>query len=166
MSLHAVSVRRGGKWVLRDIALQLNAGERWALIGDNGAGKTQLLKLLAGDVWPTPTGREKRTYRLGRREIDLIEAKPRITYVGAELQDKYTRYGWDLSVRDLIAAGLHGTDLLLWPATAAERMRVAAALRACGLGRLAARRFSTLSYGQKRLALLARALAREPDWLL
>jgi len=166
MSLHAVSVRRGGKWVLRDIALQLNAGERWALIGDNGAGKTQLLKLLAGDVWPTPTGREKRTYRLGRREIDLIEAKPRITYVGAELQDKYTRYGWDLSVRDLIAAGLHGTDLLLWPATAAERRRVAAALRACGLGRLAARRFSTLSYGQKRLALLARALAREPDWLL
>ncbi len=166
MSLHAVSVRRGGKWVLRDITLRLDAGERWALIGDNGAGKTQLLKLLAGDVWPTPTGRETRSYRLGRREIDLIEAKPRIAYVGAERQDKYARYGWDLSVRDLIAAGLHGTDLLLWPATAAERGRVAATLRACGLGRLAGRRFSSLSYGQKRLALLARALARQPDWLL
>ncbi|MGO9635885.1 MAG: ATP-binding cassette domain-containing protein [Steroidobacteraceae bacterium] len=166
ISLHAVSVRRGGKWVLRDITLRLAAGERWALIGDNGAGKTQLLKLLAGDVWPTPTGREKRSYRLGRREIDLIEAKPRIAYVGAELQDKYARYGWDLSVRDLIAAGLHGTDLLLWPATAAERGRVTATLRACGLGRLAGRRFSSLSYGQKRLALLACALARQPDWLL
>ena len=166
MSLHAVSVRRGGKWVLRAITLRLGAGERWALVGDNGAGKTQLLKLLAGDVWPTPTGREKRIYRLGRRQIDLIEAKPRIAYVGAELQDKYTRYGWDLSVRDLIAAGLHGTDLLLWPATAAERRKVAAILRACGLGRLAGRRFASLSYGQKRLALLARALARESDWLL
>ena len=166
MSLHAASVRRGGKWVLRDITLRLNAGERWALVGKNGAGKTQLLKLLAGDVWPTPTGREKRIYRLGRREIDLIEAKPRIAYVGAELQDKYTRYGWDLSVRDLIATGLHGTDLLLWPATAAERKRTAATLRACGLGRLAARRFSSLSYGQKRLALLARALVQAPDWLL
>jgi molybdate transport system ATP-binding protein len=166
MSLHAVSVRRGGKRVLRDITLRLNAGERWALVGNNGAGKTQLLKLLAGFVWPTPTGREKRIYRLGRREIDLIEAKPRIAYVGAELQDKYTRYGWDLSVRDLIATGLHGTDLLLRPATAAEKKRVAATLRACGFGRLAARRFSSLSYGQKRLALLARALVQEPDWLL
>jgi molybdate transport system ATP-binding protein len=166
MSLHAVSVRRGGNWVLRDITLRLNAGERWALVGDNGAGKTQLLKLLAGDVWPTPTGREKRIYRVGRRKVDLIEAKPRIAYVGAELQDKYTRYGWDLNVRDLIAAGLHGTDLLLWPATAAERRRIVATLRACGLVRLAARPYSSLSYGQKRLALLARAVAQEPDWLL
>jgi molybdate transport system ATP-binding protein len=166
MSLRAVSVRRGGKWVLRDITLRLNAGERWALVGDNGAGKTQLLKLLAGDVWPTPTGLEKRIYRIGRREVDLIEAKARIAYVGAELQDKYTRYGWDPSVRDMIAAGLHGTDLLLWPATAAERRRIAATIRACGLGCLAARTFSSLSYGQKRLALLARALAQEPDWLL
>ena len=39
-------------------------------------------------------------------------------------------------------------------------------MRACGLLRLAARRFSSLSYGQKRLALLARALCPRPDWLL
>ena len=63
VSLHAVSVRRGRKWALRDIDLQLQAGERWALIGENGSGKTQLLKLLAADVWPTPTGRERRVYR-------------------------------------------------------------------------------------------------------
>ncbi|MGB6356673.1 MAG: ATP-binding cassette domain-containing protein, partial [Steroidobacteraceae bacterium] len=53
--LHAASVRRGGKWVLREISWRLRPGERWALLGDNGAGKTQLLKLLSGDVWPTPT---------------------------------------------------------------------------------------------------------------
>jgi iron complex transport system ATP-binding protein len=56
MSLHAVSVRRGATWVLRDISWRLRPGERWALLGDNGAGKTQLLKLLSGDVWPTPAG--------------------------------------------------------------------------------------------------------------
>jgi molybdate transport system ATP-binding protein len=39
-------------------------------------------------------------------------------------------------------------------------------LRRCGLERLGKRRFATLSYGQKRLALLARALVQEPDWLL
>ncbi len=166
VSLHAVSVRRGQKWALRDIDLTLRAGERWALIGENGSGKTQLLKLLAADVWPTPTGREQRIYRIGRRELDVIEAKPHIAYIGAELQDKYTRYGWDLAVRDLIATGLHRTDLLLRPVTAAQRRRIDSTLRACGLTRLAARRFSSLSYGQKRLALLARALVQAPDWLL
>jgi molybdate transport system ATP-binding protein len=170
LSLRGVSVRRGDTWVLRDIHWQLKAGERWALLGDNGAGKTQLLKLLNGDVWPTP-GRalrpgEGRTYRLGDESIELIEAKPRIAYIGGERQDKYARYGWNLKVRDVVATGLHHTDLLLSPVTALHAKRVATMLRACGLERMAERAFLTLSYGEKRLVLLARALVEDPDWLL
>jgi molybdate transport system ATP-binding protein len=189
MLLHAVSVRRGDKWVLRDICWTLRPGERWALVGDNGAGKTQLLKLLSGDVWPTPGAPGKprnsrrrldgptpdsdgrrhsdgRHYRLGRHPVELIEAKRRVAYVGAELQDKYARYGWNLLVRDLVATGLHRTDLLLLPVTPAQAKRVTAILRLCGLHLHAAREFLALSYGQKRLALLARALVQDPDWLL
>jgi molybdate transport system ATP-binding protein len=176
MRLHAVSVRRGDKWVLCGVSWHLRPGERWALFGDNGAGKTQLLKLLAGDVWPTPGHPAKRqhsepdsdgrTYRVGRRPLDLIDAKRRVAYIGAELQDKYARYGWNLRVRDLVATGLHGTDLLLLPVTPPQAKRVAATLRACGLRRHATREFLSLSYGQKRLALLARALVQDPDWLL
>jgi molybdate transport system ATP-binding protein len=178
--LRAVSVRRGHKWVLRDVSWRLRAGERWALVGDNGAGKTQLLKLLSGDVWPTPDNAAPsgaatsgaalsghgRTYRLGRRAVDLIEAKRRVAYIGAEQQDKYARYDWNLRVRDLVATGLHRSDLLLLPVTPDQARRVAATLRACGLTSLAAREFLSLSYGQKRLALLARALVQDPDWLL
>jgi len=176
MRLHAVSVRRGDKWALRDISWRLRPGERWALVGDNGAGKTQLLKLLSGDVWPTPGGPGKprraatigdeRSYRVGGRQVDLIEAKRRVAYIGAEQQDKYARYGWNLRVRDLVATGVHRTDLLLQPVTAPQAKRVAATLRACGLQRHANREFLSLSYGQKRLALLARALVQDPDWLL
>jgi len=166
LSLHAVSVRRGGRWVLQDISLRLNPGERWALIGSNGAGKTQLLKLLCADVWPTPTGRERRSYRSGRRQVDAIEAKRRIAYIGAEQQDKYARYGWNLSVRDLVATGVHRSDLLLEPVTTQEARRVTGVLALCGLKRQATRKFLSLSYGQKRIALLARALAQSPDWLL
>jgi molybdate transport system ATP-binding protein len=186
MLLHAVNVRRGDEWVLRDISWTLRPGERWALVGDNGAGKTQLLKLLSGDVWPTPGGprtprnarrrheqssgaalnSDGRHYRVGRHPVDLIEAKRRVAYVGAELQDKYARYGWNLRVRDLVATGLHRTDLLLLPVTPPQAKRVTAALRLCGLSRHAAREFLSLSYGQKRLALLARALVQDPDWLL
>jgi molybdate transport system ATP-binding protein len=166
ISLHAVSVRRGDKWVLRNISLRLKAGERWALIGGNGAGKTQLLKLLSAAVWPTPTGREARVYSLGRRRVDLIEAKQRIAYIGAELQDKYARYEWNLAVGDLLATGLHRTDLLQRTVTKPEYRRVTAMLKLCGLTHLENRRFLSLSYGQKRLVLLARALVQDPDWLL
>jgi molybdate transport system ATP-binding protein len=166
VALHAVSVQRGDKWALRDVSLELSAGERWALIGGNGAGKTQLLKLIGTVVWPTPTGRETLTYRVGRRSVAVIEAKERIAYVGAELQDKYARYGWNLGVEDLLATGLHRTDLLQRPVTARERLKVGAMRALCGLDALAGRRFLSLSYGQKRLALLGRALIQEPDWLL
>src|SRR5580704_2759085 len=69
LSLRAAGVRRGDKWVLRGITWQLRPGERWALLGENGAGKTQLLKLLSGDIWPTPTrsAAAARSYRAGRR---------------------------------------------------------------------------------------------------
>jgi molybdate transport system ATP-binding protein len=173
VSLRSLSVRRGDKWVLRDITWQLRPGERWALLGHNGAGKTQLLKLVSGDVWPTPTRanaavREKsaRIFRSGRRTIELLEAKQRIAYIGGERQDKYARYGWNLPVRDVVATGLHRTDLLLAPIARAEDKRVSAMLRTCGLERIAARRFLSLSYGEKRLVLLARALVQDPDWLL
>jgi molybdate transport system ATP-binding protein len=164
--LQQVSVRRGRRWALRDITVALTPAHCFALLGANGAGKTQLLKLLATDVWPTPTGRERLQFRLGRGTLEPSEVKPRVAFVGAELQDKYAYYEWDLKVADLVATGLHGTDLLLAPVTAAQRLRVGRMLRDCGLVALAARPFLSLSYGQKRIALLARALVRRPDWLL
>jgi molybdate transport system ATP-binding protein len=165
VSLHVLDVRRGNRQVLRDITWRLLPGQRWALVGNNGAGKTQLLKLVCGDVWPVP-GVGSLTYRVGSRQVDLIEAKSRIAYIGGERQDKYARYGWNLTVRDLVTTGLHRTDLLLQSPTADETQRVRATLREAGLTRLAMRRFLTLSYGEKRLALLARALVQDPDWLL
>ena len=89
IALRDVGVRRGNRWVLERLNVRFEAGERWALLGGNGAGKTQLLKLLAAEIWPTPTGRERRSYRLDGRAIEEGEAKALISYLGAERQDKY-----------------------------------------------------------------------------
>src|ERR1700690_3754182 len=104
--------------------VSVRRGTRWALIGANGAGKTQLLKLLATDVWPTPTGREQLTYRRDGRRVARIDAKPRSEYLGAEAQAKYSRYGWNPCVADLLATGLRQTDLLLAPVQPRERRLV------------------------------------------
>ncbi len=67
VTLRAAGVRRGDTWVLRGINWQLEPGECWALLGENGAGKTQLLKLLSGDIWPTRHRHRHRHARARRR---------------------------------------------------------------------------------------------------
>ena len=146
-----------GHVVLDDIDFTLRRGERWALIGPNGAGKTLLLKMLRGDVWPTPTGRERRISDLDKEHI---------AYVGPERQDKYVRYGWDLTVAQVVTTGLFDEDIPLTKPSRAQRQRVIRVLQRFGLSSLRRRRILTLSYGQRRLVLVARAFASNARVLL
>jgi len=162
-----VHLEREGRTILEEVNWTIRPGEHWVLAGGNGAGKSQLLKLIAGAVWPTPTGRETRQYRW-RREVwpSPFEVQDEIAYVGPERQDKYARYEWNYSVEEVVGTGLYRTDIPLNPLTASDRRRIAAVLERLAIGHLAARRFLTLSYGERRLALLARALASRPKLLL
>jgi molybdate transport system ATP-binding protein len=165
--LAGVRLDRGGRRVLADVRWTIRPGERWVLAGANGAGKTQLLKLIAGSVWPTPTGREVRDYRWkGERWGTPYEIQDEIGYVGAERQDRYTRYGWNYTVEQVIATGVHRSDIPLRETSADDRRRVTSILRRLRIEPLAKRRFLTLSYGERRLTLLARVLASGPKLLL
>jgi molybdate transport system ATP-binding protein len=153
--------------VLVDISWTIRPGERWVLAGGNGAGKTQLLKVIAGAVWPTPPSGGARIYRW-RKELwrAPYEVKEEIAYVGPEGQDKYERYGWNHTVEQIVGTGLHRTDIPLNPLTAADLRRIRGILARLGIAHLAERRFLTLSYGERRLTLLARSLAWRPRLLL
>ena len=61
--LKDLNLQRGNQQVLHGVNWTVRPGERWVLAGANGAGKTQLLKVLAGSVWPTPAGADVRQYR-------------------------------------------------------------------------------------------------------
>jgi len=167
IELERVSVRYGRHWAVKGLSFDMRSGEHWLLTGPNGAGKTVLLKLLRGDVWPTPTGRERRTYVLGRDRLEQPAlARDRIAYLGPERQDRYERYEWNLPVFDVVVTGLFETDIPLQTPNARQKQAVLAALKGVGLAGLATRGFLTLSYGQRRRVLLARALVRRPDVLL
>jgi molybdate transport system ATP-binding protein len=162
-----VHLERDGRPVLENVSWTIRPGERWVLAGGNGAGKTQLLKLISGAVWPTPTGRVVREYLWrGERYPAPFEVQDEIGYVGPERQDKYERYGWNHTVGQVVGTGLYRTDIPLNPLRAVDRDRIEALLARLAIRQLAARQFLSLSYGERRLVLLARALATRPKLLL
>jgi len=167
VELSQVSLERGGKRILKNLDWRIAPGERWVLLGRNGAGKTQLLKMLAGDVWPTPSGRERVNYRWRGEDYSTpFGVKEEVAYLGPERQDRYARYEWNHSVTTLVGTGLYREDFPLTALRAADERKVATLLRRLHLEAFANRRFLTLSYGERRLVLLARALAWNPQLLL
>ena len=167
ISLAHCSVRLGGRFVLNDVSFSVHAGERWVLMGSNGAGKSILLKLLRGDMWPTPTGRERRSFNLAENpSSEPFHHKRYIGSLSPERQDRYVRYDWNLTVLQVITTGLFDEDIPLSKASATQRQRVQRLLRRLRLWSLRERRILSLSYGQRRRVLLARLLIGQPKILL
>lgn len=168
VQLANLSLVRSGRSVLAGVSWRIRPRERWVLAGANGAGKTQLLKVVAGSVWPTPSGEGGERSYIWQGQIwrTSAEVQDEIGYVGPERQDKYERYGWNHSVEQVLGTGLYRTDIPLNTLTPADRRRIRVLLERLGIAHLARRRFLSLSYGERRLTLLARALASAPGLLL
>jgi molybdate transport system ATP-binding protein len=167
VTLERASVTLGGARVLREVSLRLCAGQGWALIGANGSGKSTLLRLLRGDQWLDPAGPGRRTYHVPEDpQASPIGARERMALCGPEDQDAYLRREVDLTVEAVIRSGLDGALYPVAGPTPARAARVRAAAAALGIEPLLARSILTLSRGEGRKALLARALAPGPDVLL
>jgi len=127
---------QGSGWLFRHFDIHIGERDRLALIGRNGAGKTTMLRLLAGQI---DCDEGRRTIVPGTRVI-LLEQEPAMTGMA--------------TLRDF---ALHGVD-----APAAHEVEALADQIGIDLGRDAA----TASGGERRRAAIARALAMEPDVLL
>lgn len=148
---------RGRETLIRDISWQVDKGQHWALLGVNGAGKTLLLKILTGYVWPTRGGVEILGHTLG--QVDLRTLRRRLGWVAKALEELTPPR---TTVLEAILSGPEAS-LGLYAEPAATQLRAAEALaEEYGLGRLVNREFGLLSSGEKQRVLLARAAAADP----
>ena len=161
-----VSLAFGGLQVTRDVAFQLNAGDRVALIGPNGAGKTTLVNLITGDLAPSAGH-----FFMGEDDITGRSIPERVQR-GLVRTFQTTRLFQNLTVADNVALAImqrrriskrffsSSTEL---PVVRAEWCEILSNL---GLDRLAYRKVIELAYGQQRLIELAIGLALRPKVLL
>lgn len=161
--MQGVSLRRGGAAILEAVDWTVGAGEDWAVIGPNGSGKTTLLGILNGYVWPSAGRVEVLGERLGG--VDVAELRRRIGLVSALVGEQVLSLGGE-GVLEVVVSGRHASIGLYRPTTAADRDEALALLRAFDAQPLAARRFRTLSQGEKQRVLLARAWMAEPELLI
>jgi molybdate transport system ATP-binding protein len=159
-SASRVTVRMEGRDVLRGLDFALREGERVGIVGRNGAGKSTFLRLLAGEE--QPAAGEILRLGLGAR-ASAFELRGKLGLVSPELQ---ARHRFDATGEAVVLSGFAGTIGLAEEPTSTERAAAAAAMARLGVADLAARHLLTLSYGELRKLLLARALGPRPRALL
>jgi iron complex transport system ATP-binding protein len=152
LSVRGLAVGRGARVAVRDVSLDLAAGERLALLGANGSGKSTLLRCFAGLDAP-------RAGEIRWQGAPLPRGAARLARVGVLLQDEPASA---FRLRELVALGL-GLD---GPPGAPARARVAACLERLALAPLAERSCATLSGGEARRGALARAVVAGPPLLV
>lgn len=157
-------VRRKGNTILCVDSFTLAQGENLAVLGPNGAGKSTLIQLMTREVFPlhreTPPVRFK-----GSDRATLADIKRSMGVVSSTMQDEITVH---LPVIDIVCGGLFGA--LGIPrnceVTPESFQRAMDALEFLGVANLAERDMKTLSTGQARRVLIARALIHDPETLV
>lgn len=162
VELDGVGVVRGQATLLDDITWSVREGERWVIIGPNGAGKTTLLQILAAQMFPT----RGLVGLLGEvmGTVDVFELRPRIGMTSAALADRIPK---SEAVDDVVMSASYAV-LGRWveeydPMDVARATDLMSQMR---VDQLANRTFGTLSEGERKRVLIARALMTDPELLL
>jgi len=146
-----VGVVIDGATILGGVSLEIEPGEVLALVGPNGAGKSTLLATLSGDTRPSSgsvqlEGRDIHSYR----HLELARLRSVLT--------QENQVSFPFSVSEVVEMGR--APWARTPSNLDDESAVAEALRVTDVAHLAARRYTSLSGGEKARVSLARVLAQ------
>jgi iron complex transport system ATP-binding protein len=164
LELNGATVVRDGRAILSVDHFTIERGEHLAILGPNGSGKSTLIKLLTRDIlplWAEPAP----VLFLGQPRIALEDARKLLGVVSAFAQEQADVV---LPAFDVVLGGFFGSlgvPRHQHPTTAQSR-RATAALAELEVSHLADRTMNTLSTGEARRVLFARALVHDPAVLV
>lgn len=163
VSLNDVTIRYGSKTILEHFSWTIQRGERWVLRGPNGAGKSTLLSLITAD---NPQSYSQDITLFGRRRgtgESIWDIKKNIGYVSPEMHLYFKETGTSFAV---VASGLFDLLGVTRKVNEEQVALVDACLALFGLEYLRDRSFQTLSTGEQKMVLIARAFVKNPPLLI
>lgn len=158
-----VYVKYGDKTVLDNINWTVKSGEKWLLQGPNGSGKSTLLSLLTGD---NPQAYANEIYLFGKRRgsgESIWDIKRNIGFISPELQWYFEPSS---TVFQAVASGFFDTTGLFKTLSASQSEKVRQLLQVFDLSADEHTLLTQLPIGKQRLALLARAIIKNPPLLI
>ena len=164
LELRDAVVMRAGRPILSVDEFRLAQGEHIAVLGPNGSGKSTFVNLITREV--LPLHRDQPPIRfMGRDRVVLAEVKRHLGIVSSSMQDQIAVH---LPACEVVEGGLFGTlgvppYVRSMPETRARAVEV---MELLGVADLVRRDVMTLSTGQARRILIARALVHDPGTLV
>lgn len=164
LSIQHVTVLRDGAALVSDLTLRIERGQHTVILGRNGSGKSTLVKLITRQLFPT-TGEPVEDF--GRDVWNVIDLRSRLGVVSSSVQLDMAR-DENLEVFEVAISGFFASSGIWGHHTVTNAMKDRAdeALTRMGVDHLAGRRLGTLSTGEGRRVLIARALVHRPEALL
>lgn len=158
-----VNVAYGDKKIVADIDWEIRPGEFWQLAGPNGSGKTTLLSLITGDN-PKAYGQDLFLfgYQKGQGE-SVWDIKEVLGYFTPPITDRFRGYH---SLEHMLISGLYDSIGLYVQPTKRQKQLALEWLRLLGMDHRAQDLFTSLSTGEKRLIMCARAMIKHPLLLI
>jgi molybdate transport system ATP-binding protein len=158
-----IHVAYGDCVVLDGLNWTVRRGENWAVVGPNGSGKSTLLSLITGDNLQVYAN-EVRLFGKRRGEGESVwTVRQRIGVVSPELQLRYRKPG---TVREVALSGFFDSIGLYRQPDSDQEALADRWLGSLSLTDRAQRPYAHLSYGEKRLVLIVRAMVKSPELLI
>ena len=161
--MEKVCIKYGSRTILKDLDWEVKCGEKWSLSGPNGAGKSTLLSLVYAD---NPQSYANTLYLFDRKRgsgESIWEIKKRIGYVSPEMHLYYME---NVPAIQIVGSGYFDSVGLFRKCNAEQEEGALKWMKIFGIDNLKDRSFMTLSSGEQRLALLARAFVKDPDLII
>ncbi len=165
IEMNNVCVGWDGKKVLDNLNWKVESGKHWLIRGPNGSGKTTLLELITGDNAQVFCN-DVRLFGNKRGSGETIwELKAKMGIVSYRLHVDYRNFG-DMKIENIVISGLHDSIGLYEKVGDYEKILARSWLKLCGFENRYDEAFKTLSYGEQRGVLIARAVVKCPKLLI